>query len=138
MKVYYIFKIKKPFISLYKDTPSILYNILRSIYFMDKDSLEYGYNIINQLIENIDKDRLDREIYLEMHQDIPYFKRKDTHIISNLYKDELSKLIINNLYMKLELSQDYSSFYKYLLKKENNLFVCDFKKTDFFFLDNTC
>ena len=138
MKVYYIFKIKKVYINLYKDTPSILYSILRSIYYMDKDSIEYGYNIINQLIDSFDKDKLDRDIYLKMHQDIPYFKRKNIHIINNYYKEEISKLIINNLYMKLELNQDYSSFYNYLSKKENNLFVCDFKKTDFFFLDNTC
>ena len=139
MKVFYIFKIKKNFINLYKDTPSILYNILRSIYYMDKDSLEYGYNIMNQLIEEIDKDKLDREIYIDMHQDIPYFKRKNIHIINNLYKDEISRLRVNNLYLKLEVDQDYSSFYNYLLNRVGNLFVCDFKRIEFFFLeDYTC
>lgn len=134
MKVYYIFKIKKEFINLYKDTPSILYNILKTIYYMDKESVEYGYNLFNQLINTLDKIKLDRDLYIEMHQDIPYTKSGDIHIINNLYKDEVSRLRINNFYMKLELEQDYSSFYNYLNKKESNLFICNFKRTDFFFL----
>ena len=136
MKVYYIFKIKKEFVDLYKDTPSILYNILKNIYYLDKESVEYGYNLFNQLISIIDKNKLDREIYINMHKDIPYIKRDDFHIINNLYKDEISRLRINNFFMRLELDQDYSSFYKYLNNKEKNLFVCNFKTTDCFFLDS--
>ena len=136
MKVYYIFKIKKEFVNLYKDTPSILYNILKNIYYMDKDSVEYGYHLFNQLIQSFDKLKIDRDLYIEMHQDVPYTKEKDMHQIHNYYKDEISTLTINNVYMKLELDQDFSSFYPYLNKKENNLFVCNFKNTDFFFLED--
>jgi len=136
MKVYYIFKIKKEFVNLYKDTPSILYNILKNIYYMDKDSVEYGYHLFNQLIETLDKIKLDRDLYIKMHQDIPYTKQKDIHEIHNLYKDEISKLRINNFYMKLELKQDYSTFYNYLKNIEKNLFICNFKVTDFFFLED--
>lgn len=136
MKVYYIFKIKQEFVNLYKDTPSILYNILKSIYYLDKDSLEYGYNLFNQLITTLDKYKLDREIYIKMHQDVPYIKKEDIHIINNLYKDEISRLRINNFYMRLELDQNYSTFYNYLNSSENNLFACNFKSTDFFFLSD--
>lgn len=134
MKVYYIFKIKKEFVNLYKDVPSVLYNILKSIYYLDKDSVEYGYNMFNQLISTLDKYNLDKELYIEMHKDIPYIKKKDIHIINNLYKDEVSRLRINNFFMRLELDQEYSSFYEYLKNKEDNLFICNFKETDFFFL----
>lgn len=134
MKVYYIFKIKNEFISLYQDTPSILYNILKNIYYMDKESVNYGYHLFNQLIQTIDKNTLDRELYISMHKEIPYTKTKDIHEIHNRYKDEVSVLRINNFYMKLVLQQDFSSFYPYLEEKEKNLFVCNFKNTDFFFL----
>ncbi len=134
MKVYYIFKIKKEFVNLYEDTPSVLYSILKTIYYLDKDSVEYGYNLFNQLIQTIDKISLDRDIFIKMHQDFPYSKKDDIHIINNLYKDEVSRLRINNFYMKLELEQNTSSFYEYLNKKEQNLFACNFKMTDFFFL----
>lgn len=114
MRVYYIFKIRKEFINLYKDAPSSLYNILKSIYYLDKDSVEYGYNMFNQLISTIDKIKLDRDIYIKLHKDIPYAKENDIHIINNYYKNEISKLRINNFYMKLVLNQKNSSFYDVL------------------------
>ena len=134
MKVYYLFKIKKEFVNLYKDIPSVLYNILKTIYYLDKNSVDYGYNLFNQLISNIDKYGLDKDIYINMHKDYPYIKKNDIHIINNLYKNEVSRLRINNFFMKLELEQDFSTFYNYLSNKENNLFICNFKETNFFFL----
>ena len=134
MKVYYIFKIKKEFVNLYKEVPSVLYNILKSIYYLDKESVEYGYNLFNQLICTLDKYELDKNLYIELHKNVPYIKKNDIHIINNLYNDEVSRLRINNFFMKLELDQDYSSFYKYRKNKEDNLFICNFKETDFFFL----
>ncbi|MBR3211043.1 MAG: sporulation inhibitor of replication protein SirA [Bacilli bacterium] len=135
MKVYYIFKIKNEFVRLYKDTPSVLYHILKNIYYLNHDSVEYGYHLFQQLIQTFDKNKLDRDLYIQMHQDIPYTKVKDIHEIHNRYKMETSKLVINTIYMKLEIEQDFSSFYSYLLEKEDNLFVCNFKNTDFFFLE---
>ena len=134
MKVYYIFKIKKEFVNLYEEVPSVLFNILKSIYYLDKESVEYGYNLFNQLINTLDKYKLDKDLYIEMHRDIPYIKKQDIHIINNLYKDEVSRLRINNFFMRLELEQEYSSFYEYLKNKEDDLFICNFKETDFFFL----
>ena len=134
MKVYYIFKIKKEFVNLYEEVPSVLFNILKSIYYLDKESVEYGYNLFNQLINTLDKYKLDKDLYIEMHRDIPYIKKQDIHIINSLYKDEVSRLRINNFFMRFELEQEYSSFYEYLKNKEDNLFICNFKETDFFFL----
>ena len=128
MKVYYIFKIKKEFINLYKDTPSVLYNILKNIY--------YGYNLFNQLILPINKNEWDRKLFIKLHQDIPYSKRKDTHYINNLYKNEISRLNINNMYIKLEIEQNFSSFFNILEEELDDLFVCCFNKLDFFFLDD--
>lgn len=134
MKVYYIFKLKDEFIDLYKDTPSVLYNILRNIYYLDKEEVDYGYNLFKQLTLPIDKNRIDRDLFIKFHQDIPYFKRKDVHYINNMYKNEVSRLIISNSYLKLELDQNFSTFFKVLKEEDNNLFACSFQKTDFFFL----
>ena len=71
MKTYYIFQIKKEFISLYKETPSTLFHILRSIYYLDKTEVEYGYNLFHQLIIPMNKNKLDRDIFIKLHQDIP-------------------------------------------------------------------
>ncbi len=135
MKVFYIFQIKKELVSLYKETPSILFNILRSIYYLDKEEVDYGYHLFKQIIVPFSKNELDRKIFLKYHQDIPYTKQKNIHIFNNLYKDEVSRLQINHFYMKLEVDQNFSSFYSYLLEEFDNLFVCSFKHIDFFFLE---
>ena len=134
MKVYYSFKLKSEFINLYKDNPSVLFNILKSIYYLDRTEVDYGYNLFKQLILPINKNYLDRHLYVRLHKDIPYLKRDNIHCINNLYKDEVSRLIINNFYIKLELDQDFSSFFEILNDELSNLFICNFKHTDFFFL----
>jgi len=134
MKVYYIFNIKKEFINLYKDSPSVLYNILRSIYYLDKEEVEYGYNLFKQLTNKIEKNKVDRDLFIKFHSSIPYSKRKDIHCINNLYKNEVSRLVVNNSYLKLELEQNYSTFFDILKDELDNLFVCSFQKCDFFFL----
>ncbi len=134
MKVYYVFKLKNEFVSLYKDNPSVLFNILKSIYYLDHTEVDYGYNLFKQLISPYQKNELDRKLYIKLHKEIPYSKRKEVHCINNLYKDEVSRLIINKSYLKLELEQDYSSFFKILDSELDNLFACSFKNIDFFFL----
>jgi len=134
MKVYYIFKLKHEFIDLYKDTPSVLYNILRNIYYLDKEEIDYGYNLFRQLTLPIEKNKIDKELFIKFHQDRPYSKRKDIHYINNLYKNEVSRLVVSNSYLKLELEQNFSTFFDILSKNYNDLFACSFNKCDFFFL----
>jgi hypothetical protein len=136
MKVYYIFKIKKEFINLYQDSPSILFNILRSIYYLDKTEVDYGYNLFRQLTEPIDKNKVDRDLFIKLHQDIPYSKRKEVHYMNNFYKNEISRLQVNKSYCKLEVEQNFSSFFNILKEELGNVFVCAFNQIDFFFLED--
>ena len=136
MKVYYIFNVKQEFIKLYGDTPSVLYNILKTIFYLDKEEVEYRYNLFSQLIIPFKKDEIDKQLFIKLHQDIPYSKRKNTHYINNLYLNEISRLDVNNYYLKLEVEQNFSSFFKILNRENKNLFVCCFKSTDFFFLND--
>lgn len=136
MKVYYIFKIKQEIIQLYQDTPSILFHILKSIYYLDQAEVEYGYHLFRQLTLPFNKNQLDRELFIKFHQDGPYSKRNDTHYINNLYRNEISRLTIHPAYCKLEVEQNFSSFFPVLEEKLGNVFVCAFQKIDFFFLDD--
>lgn len=136
MKVYYIFKIKKEFMDLYQDSPSVLFHILKSIYYLDKTEVEYGYNLFKQITLPFDKESLDRKLFIDYHQDIPYSKRKNIHVINNLYRNEISRLEVFHSYCKLEVEQNFSSFFQILEKQFDNLFVCTFKYSDFFFLED--
>ncbi|MBO5414436.1 MAG: sporulation inhibitor of replication protein SirA [Bacilli bacterium] len=135
MRVFYIFKIKDEFKYLYKDSPSQLYNLLKQIYYLGKEDIAYGENIFYQLVEPMDKELFDRKLFIKLHKEIPYSKRGEIHIMNNLYKDEISRLIIKNTYMKIETESSFSSFFNYLTLLNDNLFACDFSYIDFFFLD---
>ena len=135
MKVYFIFDIKEEFVKLYKNNERVLYNILKQIYFLDKEELSYAYTLLKQLINKIDKSTLDRKIFLQFHQDIPYSKRNQIHYINNLYKDEISRLEIKTSYIKLECEQKFSTFLPILKSLSNNYFVCDFQNQEFFFIN---
>ena len=109
MKVYFIFDIKKQFINLYKGNERVLYNILKQIYYLEKDEVTYGYNLFSQLINKIPKNEIDRKIFIKYHQDIPYSKRGETHYINNLYKDEVSVLKIKKSHLVLDCNNSYSN-----------------------------
>ena len=136
MRVYFIFDVKEQFISLYQNNYRVLYNILRQIYYLDKEEINYAYTLFSQLIKIIDKNTIDRDIFLKCHRDIPYSKRGNIHYINNLYKDEVSRLIVKRSYIKLETEQYNSSFFKVLRNYSSNYFICDFKNQTYFFLND--
>ena len=134
MRVYFIFDIKDEFINLYRGNERVLYNILKHIYYLEKNEVEYGYHLFRQLINPIDKSRIDRYLFLKLHQDIPYSKRGNIHYYNNLYRDEISRLIVKKSYIRIEAEQLSSSFFSYLNDLDPRLFVCEFKYQDYFFL----
>lgn len=134
MKVYFVFEVKEEFVHLYLDNSRILFNILRNIYFLEREEVEFGYSLFRQITNPIDKLKIDRDIFLKYHQDIPYSKRGNVHYINNLYRGEVSRLIVKNSYIRVEVEQSKTSFFDILGQYSKNYFVCDFKNFDFFFL----
>lgn len=134
MRTFYIFNIQDSFYSLYKDTPSSLFNILKQIHNLMPSDLVYATNIFYQVNDFIDKEKLDRKIFLELHQELPYKKDKDKHIYNNLYLNEETWMEIRNNYIKIKSNKDFSYFFRVLLNYDLNYFVCDFKNQDYFFL----
>lgn len=136
MKVYFIFDIKKEFVSLYHENEKVLFDILRQIYYLDSSEITYGYTLLNQLINKINKNYIDQKIYIKYHQYIPYSKKNMTHYINNMCRDEISRLVVKNSYIKLEQEKTNSTFFEVLKNYSNNYFACDFKNRDFFFLSD--
>ena len=64
MKVYYIFQLKDEFVSLYKDSPSTLFLMLKNIYYLDKTEVEYGYHLFRQLVSPFNKKELDKNLFI--------------------------------------------------------------------------
>ena len=136
MRTFYIFKMKKEFVSLYQNSPGSLYNVLKRLYYMKRHEMSYGFNLFQQLTEKIDKNKLDREIYIKYHDEMVYSKNHDEHIINNLYKDEISILIIKSTYILINANRNYSSFFTILESLGDEYFVCDFVSQDYFWIND--
>ena len=136
MRIYYVFDIRSEYVDLYKETPNSLYNVLHQLYYMRKKDLEYGFNMFKQLANRIDKDEVDKNIFLKLHNKMTYVKKGDNHIINNLYKDEVSVLKVKYSYILINTNKSYTDFFNTLALDNRNYFVCDFINNDYFFLSN--
>lgn len=136
MRIYYVFDIRSEYVDLYKESPNSLYNVLHQLYYMRKKDLEYGFNMFKQLANRIDKDELDKNIFLKLHNKMTYVKKGDNHIINNLYKDEVSALKVKYSYILINTNKSYTDFFNTLALDNRNYFVCDFINNDYFFLSN--
>ena len=137
MKEYFIFNIKKEFVRLYKNKPSQLFFILNRIYYMKEIDKDYGYNLFDQVCNFYDKDEINKFIEEKYIDKIMYSKSKNEHIINNLFLNEISILKVKNSNLKIETNIEYPSFLKDLKEFSNNLFICNFKEQEFFFLNNS-
>lgn len=135
MRVFYIFNIKKEFKDLYIDTPSVLFNILKQIYYLNDSELNYAKTLLNQLTNKLEKKDLDRYLFIKLHREMPYSKRDDTHYMNNLYKNEISKLKVRRSYIKIETESNFSSFFSIINNLDGYFFACDFECSDYFFIN---
>ncbi len=136
MRNFFIFKLKPEFKSLYKDKPSILYNIFEQIYLLKKDDIAYGYSLFRQLTMKIDKENVDKYLFLTYHQSIPYSKKENIHYYNNPAHEEISTLEVKRAYMKVSTNYYDSFFLNEFNTADNQYFVCDFNNQDYFFLDS--
>ena len=127
---------RSEFVSLYRNNPSSLYSILRRLYLTKESNYTSGINLYNQLIEKIDKNTLDRKIYIKYHKDLVYSKNDNDHIINNLYKDEVSILNIKKAYILINTNKNYSTFFNIISTLGNEYFICDFKNQDYFWIND--
>lgn len=134
MRIYYVFNIKSEYINLYNNCKGSLYKVLQQLYYLRKKDLEYGFNMFKQLTNKIDDEELDKKIFIKMHNKMTYVKKGKTHIINNLYKDEITALKIKKSYIIINCNRNYTEFFNILSKENENFFVCDFINNDYFLL----
>ena len=136
MRTFHIFKIKKDYTYLYENNSKILFDTLKYLYNIDKKEIKYGYNMFTQLTEKIDKNELNKSIYIKYHNKMIYSKNGNEHIINNLYKDEISILTIKSTYLLINVNHNYSSFFNILNNYGSNFFICDFNQNDYFWIND--
>lgn len=136
MRIYYIFKINKSVSNLYRKKEYVLYDILTGIYKMNKTDLVLGYKFFEQFAYFFNKNNVNEYIFNKYKDNITYIKNINRHIINDRFRNEFSNLIVYNSHIKIKTNLAISNFFKTLNEYEKNLFVCDFKNHDYFWLDN--
>ena len=136
MRTFFIFDINDSYYSLYKDYPYSIYNLLNQIYKLKDNNLIFSKNLLLQLVNKIDKEIIDKDLFLRLHKDLPYSKRGEKHMFNNFYFGEITSMVVHNNYIKIKSSKDQNYFLKNLNYYNKHFFVCDFNNGDYFFLDN--
>lgn len=134
MRTFYLFKIKKSYSCLTKDTPYNLFKAIENIYYLKKEDLSYYNNFFIQIRDTFNKEYLDNNIFEFYKNKYSYSKVNGVHMINDYYTDEKSKLIINTSYLYIKSTKNLPTFLKAITKKEN-IFVCDFESKDYFWLE---
>lgn len=134
MRTFYIFKIKKPYVILTKDKPYHLFNTFNNIYHLKENELKYGIQMFEQIKDDFNKDRLNNSLFNYYKDKYNYSKINNVHKIYDYYTKEKSKLIINKTYLVIKSTKDMPTFF-YFFAKRDDMFVCDFKNKDYFWLE---
>ena len=133
MRTFYIFNIKKEMSILAHDTPYNLYRTIESLYYLDNINLGLSYKLYDQIFDSFDKDYMNSIINRIYQNNNYYYKENNRHVIYNKYKPENSYLYIYRSHLLLKSNAVKPTLLKNYTNSDN-LFVCDFKNKDYFWL----
>ena len=132
MKDFYIFKINDSFFNIYENKTYYLYKILENISKTSNNDFILSYKLYEQIILPFDKSNINSTIYKSYKKNKNYNKNLNKHILNN--EKENTKLTIYNTYIKIKTNKSVPEFIK-TIDKEDNLFICDFKNKNYFWLN---
>jgi hypothetical protein len=134
LRTFYIFNISKELAILCKDNPYNLFKTLEGVYYLNEADLNYGMSLFESVAIPFHKTEINNEIY-KTYKDNDFYSLKGyKHKIYNKYKDELTEIDIHSAFLLLKTNTNKKTVFQNLLFN-NNLFVCDFKNKDYFWLD---
>jgi len=134
MRTFYIFNINKSFYNLMKNNPYHLFRTMEDIHSFDCNDADIAYDLFNQIASPFDKSKINNKIFNESKDNDFYSKFHNVHRIQNKYVPEDSMLVVNKAFLLLESNILKPTFF-HELKEYKNLFVCDFKNKDYFWLN---
>lgn len=133
MRTYYIFKINKYFAYIYKRFPFKMYKIIEELYHAKEYDILLSYKYYQRFAIEFNKLAINEYIYNLNKQNKNYQRDNNIHIIIN---EKYNKLTINQMCIILKTNDIYSVFLNDLNVYLDNIFICDFKNNDYFWLDS--
>ncbi len=133
MRTYYIFKINKYFAYIYKRWPYKMYKIIEELYHTKDYDMLFSYKYYQKFAVPFNKLSLNEYIYSINKTNSNYHRDNNVHIINN---DNYNKLTVNSTCIMLKTDDIYSVFLNDLNEYADNIFICDFKNQDYFWLES--
>lgn len=135
MRLYYIFSVKDEIYKITKNNPEKLYEVIKSIYTLDKKDSILGYKIFERTCNFFDKKSINLHLKNSNMDNFSYTCFKNTHIINDFYNNETTRFTINYSHLLLKTNILYPKFLSEI-RYLKNLFICDFENDDYFYLKN--
>ena len=133
MRTYYIFKINKYFAYIYKKWPYKMYKIIEELYYTKEYDMLISYKYYKKFAVEFNKLAINEYIYNINKKHTNYQRDNNVHLIQN---ENYNRLTINTTCMILKTNDIYSIFLNDLNMYLDNIFICDFKNNDYFWLDS--
>ena len=132
MRTFYIFKINKELSNILLESPYVLYKSLEGIYLLDKESINIGKDMLEEITLRIDIDKYNKLLYEKNKDNDFYMKIGNNHRIYNKYRAEETNITVKGTHILLTTNVLPKNLNLFL--PTNDLFVCDFANRDYFWL----
>ena len=133
MRTFYIFKINNMFQTFYNDKSNILFKMFNEIYSSNDQDLINKFRLFEQITIPFNKRIFNNYVMLKHRDDIFYTKNDNVHTIEN--DKEISRLTINNTFLKIKSNKNINSFIKDIYDSKESVFVIDFQNKDYFWIN---
>lgn len=134
VRTFYIFKIKKEMSALTHNTPYSLFRTIENLYYLDNINLGLSFRLYDSIFESFDKEYMNNTISKIYKDNNYYVKDTNRHMVLNKYKPENSYLYIYRSHLLLKTDAIKPTLLTNYTHSDN-LFVCDFKNKDYFWLN---
>lgn len=121
------------FQTFYNDKSNILFKMFNEIYSSNDQDLINKFRLFEQITIPINKKIFNNYIMLKHRDDIFYTKNDNVHTIEN--DKEISRLTINNTFLKIKSNKNINIFIKDIVDSKECLFIIDFKNKDYFWIN---
>lgn len=126
MRTFHLFQIKEETYEQLLNKEQELFILLSRLKKMEKDQLNFGISLFQQLCDPWPVEIMNHYLMNKFRA-----KRENNHYIFN----QTNQLIVKPSYFILKTEYDVPSIFYYLRYSGAHIFVCDFERSDYFYLN---
>ena len=134
MRTFYIFNISNDLARLTKDAPYNLFKTLEGVYYLDKSNLNIGLELFDQIAIPFHKNDINKLLFDTYKDNDFYMTKGNKHRIYNKYLKEITEMEVHFAFILIKTNSSKKNIFQNILINKN-LFACDFKNKDYFWLD---